>query len=92
MTRHQITLEEALAANLSPEDLKAHDRRPHIYAARAKAMHRMQAELRISTTAIGAHFNRHHTTVIHAIAKHRRTNGIATMPRGWHLSAKDMKQ
>lgn len=68
----QIQNEEAERAGLSVAEMLGPCRQPRYVGARNRAIFRA-SELGLSTTQIGRLFNRHHTTVLHALGRLSRS-------------------
>jgi hypothetical protein len=71
MTARQIQMEVCALRGVSRDKLINGGNQPKLVAARGEAMARCRDELGMSYPQIGRLFGRHHTTVIHAIAKYR---------------------
>lgn len=68
----EIQQEEAERAGISVSEMLGPCRLPQYVGARNRGMFRA-SELGLSTTQIGRLFNRHHTTVLHALGRLSRS-------------------
>lgn len=87
--KRQIVMQEALRTGVPFHEITGNTRKPEAVSARWECMRRMRVELGMSTTAIGKHFGRDHSSVIHALRKMAAQPRYATAPRGWRFAILD---
>lgn len=87
--KRKIVMEEALRSGVPWHQIMSDTRKAEAVAARWAAMHRMRVELGLSASAIGRHFGRDHSSVIHALRKMAARPRYATAPRGWRFAILD---
>ncbi len=66
----------ALKQGASVADIFGKSRQPHVVRARREAMWLMWTKYNWSYSTVGEFFDRDHTTVMEAIAKHKKENNL----------------